>query len=155
MKIYLIFITLFVISNNYEKLPSITIQNEGEVSEILLTLNNQFSEALENGDADQCLSMMTPDYINYLTYADTQDRQAVDIMFHQIAQNNQLKNVKFTRIEIFIHDDMAYEFGYFTQDILPRNEDKAWTSRARYVTVFKKINDKWYFHRWMPQPEIN
>lgn len=155
MKICIIITIVFLFSCHHEKQPSNTLQNEEEVSELLLTLNDQYAEALESSKADQCLSMMTPDYINYLTYHDTQNRQAVDVMFHQIAQNMKLENVKFTRTEIFIHDDMAYEFGYFTQDITPKNGGEIQTSRARYITVFKKINDKWLFHRWMPQPEIN
>lgn len=125
-----------------------------EVAEIIQTFNDEYANAWMNGEVEKCLSMMTPDYVNYLTYDNTQNRKKVEDMFYNMAKANSIANASFDRIEIFIHEDMAYEFGYLTQDITPKNGGETTTSRSRYITVFKKINDKWLFHRWMPQPEI-
>lgn len=129
-------------------------QSEEDVAEILESLNDEYAKALEAGDPEKCLDMMTPDYVNYLTYDNTQDRKVVEEMFYAIAKNNKLSNVKFTRTELFIHDGMAYEFGYLTQDITPNDTGETRTAKNRHISVFKKVDGKWKFHRWMPQYQV-
>lgn len=152
--IAIVFVTVCASCQQTEKTKS-TVQTDEEGAQILQTLNDEYAEAWENGETEKCLSMMTPDYVNYLTYGNTQNRKAVEEMFYAIAQNNKLSNVKFTRTELFIHEDMAYEFGYLTQDITPNDTGETRTAKNRHISVFKKVDGKWLYHRWMPQPEIN
>ena len=128
-----------------------TVQSEAEIAQVIQKLNDDYAKAWEAGEPEKCLDMMTPDYVNYLTYDNTQNRKAVEEMFYAIAENNKLSNVKFTRTELFIHDNMAYEFGYLTQDITPNDTRETRTAKNRHISVFKKINGKWMYHRWMPQ----
>ena len=124
-----------------------------KVAEELQSLNDEYAAAWMNGEVEKCLSMMTPDYVNYLSYHNTQNRQAVEDMFFNMAETNTIANARFDRKELFVHDNMAYEFGYLTQDITPNSGGETQTSRSRYITVFKKHEGEWMFHRWMPQPE--
>ena len=123
-----------------------------KVAEELQVLNDEYCTAWMNGEMEECLSMMTPDYVNYLVN-NTQNHQEVETMFHNIADNMTTTNAIFKRDELFVHDDMAYEFGYFIRDITPKSSGKTRNVRDRYITVFKKQDGNWKFHRWMPQPD--
>ncbi len=123
-----------------------------KVAEELQVLNDEYCTAWMNGEMDECLSMMTPDFVNYLVN-NTQNRQQVENMFHNIAENMTTTNAIFKRDELFVHDDMAYEFGYFIRDITPKSSGETRSVRDRYITVFKRQDGQWKFHRWMPQPD--
>ena len=146
---------LVVISCQQTDRAKLTTQSDEEIAQIIQKINDDYARAWEEGEPEKCLAMMTSDYVNYLTYDNTQNRRAVEEMFYAIAENNKLSNVKFTRTELFIHENMAYEFGYLTQDITPNDTGETRTARNRHISVFKKVDGKWLYHRWMPQPENN
>jgi ketosteroid isomerase-like protein len=124
-----------------------------KAAEELQVLNNEYCVAWMDGDMETCLSMMTTDFVNYLV-DNTQNREQVEDMFHNIPENMTTANAAFKRDELFVHDDMAYEFGYFIRDITPKRTGESRKVRDRYITVFKKQDGEWKFHRWMPQPDL-
>ena len=127
-------------------------QAYNKAAEELQALNEDYWTAWMNGDTEACLSMLTPDFVNYLV-DNTQNRQETEDLFTWFAENITTTNAISKRDELFVHDDMAYEFGYFLRDITPKRTGKTRSIRDRYITVFKKQDGQWKFHRWMPQPD--
>jgi len=150
-----LFCCIFFSNCKQAKQETIVVQTDEEVAQILQTYYDEFFDAWENGNPEKCLSMMTPDYVNYLNYGTTQNFQEVKDMFLNMSENNTIRNVKYKKIELFVHVDMAYEFGYFEQDIIPNNEGDTINAKSRTISVFKKHDGNWKLHRWMPQPKMN
>ena len=123
-----------------------------KAAEEIQILNDAYCTAWMNGEVEECLSMMTPDYVNYLVN-NTQNRLEVEDMFNSITENTITTDAIFKRDELFVHDEMAYEFGYFIRNIAPKSGGKTRSAKDRYITVFKKQDGQWKFHRWMPQPD--
>jgi ketosteroid isomerase-like protein len=128
-------------------------QSLDRVSEDLKALNHDYASALMNGETEECLSMMTPDFVNYISFQSTQRLKEVEKMIFDLTAKNTIEHVEFDRTELFVHGNMAYEFGILTQDITPKSSGKKRTSKARYISVFKRHEGVWKYHRWMPQPE--
>jgi ketosteroid isomerase-like protein len=55
--------------------------------------------------------------------------------------------------EVFVHGEMAYEFGTQELRIQPRDAELV-TTKFCYVSVFKMQADgSWKWHHWFGQPE--
>ena len=61
----------------------------------LQELNEQYCTYWMNGDMEACLSMMTPNYVNYLVN-NTQNRVETEKMFHNIPGNMTTANAVFS-----------------------------------------------------------
>jgi len=76
------------------------------------------------------------------------------MIFYQTAKDNQLGNVKFIRIEIFIHDDISNEFRFLSKKLSQAMEMKHGIC-GTICDFVEKIDDKGLFRRWMIQLKTN
>lgn len=109
--------------------------------------------AWKNGDAEACLSYMTQDdYLNMPSYDATQDFQETREMFQSFLENIKIENASFEQGEVFVHEDMAYEFGKLHQVWIDASTGDTTSVHNRCMTVWKKTeDDSWKMHRWLAQ----
>ncbi len=154
---FLIALLIFFILGDCQegKSPVESTKSDAEVAQEIALVWQDFIDLWEKGDVNGCLKFMTNDYINMPSFESTQDFQETKEMFMNLAENNTVDVIDYKQIEVFVHDNMAYEFGILKQNITPHGEE-SFNSIARFVTVFQKQEDgSWKFHRWMAQPQIN
>lgn len=146
-------ISILIISCAHHQNSESSLNEEAIKKEIALA-NEGFWDAWENGDADKCMSYMTADYKNMPAIDVTTDFQATREMFQNAVASNIVSNLDYKQIEIFVHENMAYEFGWLDQTLIIKESRDTINTHARFITVWKKLDDgMWKFHRWMAQQE--
>ena len=126
--------------------------NDAEVAEEISQVWADYIEYANNGNLDGALSMMTDDYVNMQASNSTQyGVEETKEFLVEWLENNTSEIVDYSQIELFVHDDMAYEFCFLEQKITPEGQESV-NVKSRCLSVFKKQEDgSWKFHRWMVQ----
>lgn len=124
-----------------------------EVASELAEAWDGYLVAWKNGDAEACLSYMTQDdYLNMPSYDATQDFQETREMFQSFFENIKIESASFEQGEVFVHEDMAYEFGKLHQVWIDVSTGDTTSVHNRCISVWKKTeDDSWKLHRWMAQ----
>jgi ketosteroid isomerase-like protein len=137
---------------HHEATETPVINTEKTAAE-LTSLWADYLDAWKRGDHETCLSYMTEDdYINMPSLASTTDFAATGEMFINLFENNIIERADFTPIELFVHDSMAYEFGYLDQEWINRSTGDTMQFKKRCMSVWKKtVDGSWRLHRWMAQ----
>jgi len=137
---------------HHEAAETPVINTEQTAAE-LTSLWADYLDAWVRGDHETCLSFMTEDdYINMPSASYTTDFEATGEMFINVFENNIIERADFTPIEVFVHDSMAYEFGYLDQVWISRSTGDTTQFKNRCFSVWKKTGDgSWRLHRWMAQ----
>lgn len=131
---------------------TITVDKEG-VAAAIANIWADYLVAWKNGDAETCVSYLTPEgYINMPSYAQTTDFLETSEMFISVFQNNIIDRADYEQLEVFVHEDMAYEFGLLDQQWIDRSSGDTTAFKNRFVSVWKKMeDDSWKLYRWMAQ----
>jgi len=127
--------------------------NKEEVSSELANLWAEYLVAWKAGDAEKCLSFMTAeDYVNMPSYDATQNFQETREMFINVFENNIIESADYKQIEVFVHEDMAYEFGLLYQVWIGKASGDTAQLHNRCISVWKKTDDgAWKLQRWLAQ----
>jgi len=143
---------IFLMNCQQEKKPIENTITDAEVAEKITQVWADYIELANNNDIDGCLSFMTDDYINMGAYNSTQyGVEETKEFFSSWLENNTAIIVDYEQIELFVHDDMAYEFCLLEQEITPDGQETV-IVKSRCLAVYKKQEDgNWKFHRWMAQ----
>lgn len=150
--ISLLMLAMFIAACTHQHPEETTKINKEEVASELEKTWDNFSAAWKSGDAEACLSYMTPDYINMPSYDATQDFQETREMFLSLFENIKIESAKFEQGEVFVHEDMAYEFGKLHQVWINASSGDTTSVHNRCMTVWKKTeDDSWKMHRWLAQ----
>lgn len=146
----LVMLSLAAGGDNNERLDQ--VQQEATAREAIAQTWQQYIELWEQGDALACAMFFTEDAINMPSINATQNGRAeVETFFTDILSSLTIKVLYQTTDEIFVHADIAYEFGTLEQELTPSEGDSR-IQRFRYVSVFKRqLNGGWKFHRWLAQ----
>ena len=127
-------------------------QHEEAVRKAIKQTWNQFFENWEQGDATAMADLCTEDGINWSVDSGVQrGRAEIEAFLASFVAPNKFKIVSQITEEVFVHDNMAYEFG--TNEFIIQNQNPPMKPvKTRYVTVFKQQPDgSWKFHRWLGQ----
>ena len=135
-----------------EKKQNENSKTDAEVAEEIVQVWADYIEYANNDNLDACMSMMTDDYINMASYNSTQyGIEETKEFTASWLENNTSEIVDYQQIELFVHDDMVYEFCMLEQKITPDGQETI-IAKSRCLSVFKKQEDgSWKFHRWMVQ----
>lgn len=126
--------------------------NKEEVAAELSSTWAAFLDAWESGDVETCQSYMDADYINMPSMNSTTDFVATGEMFTSLFENNIIESARVRPIELFVHDDMAYEFTYMDQQWINKTTSDTTQFTNRCFSVWKKMEDgNWKLLRWMAQ----
>ncbi len=126
-------------------------QSNEEVARELSIIWKVMSETAKNWDSKIAASLWTEDGINMPVYGINQTRQEMMVFIKDIVDNNKWEFVEFKPLELFVHDDMAYEFSLVEHNMIPNDGGKTVNTKMRCITVYKKEEGTWKIHRWMPQ----
>jgi ketosteroid isomerase-like protein len=126
--------------------------NKEEVAAELSSTWAAFTDAWEKGDVEACLSYMDEDYINMPSLEATTDFTATGEMFTAVFENNIIESAQVRPIELYVHDDMAFEFTYMDQVWINKSTEDTSQFTNRCLSVWKKMEDgNWKLLRWMAQ----
>ena len=126
-------------------------QTNAEVAEELLKIWDTMYTSTEKWDVNVAKSIWTEDGINMPVYGISQNRQEMLDFIKDIVVNNKWEFVEFKPLELFVHDDLAYEFSLVEHNITPNNGEETVNTKMRCISVYKKVNGVWKIHRFMPQ----
>jgi ketosteroid isomerase-like protein len=125
--------------------------NKEEISNEILQNWDGFISAFDGGDIDKAMSYLTDDYINMPSYNVTQDFQETKDMFQNMVDNSTVES-QYKQTEIFVHPDMAYQFGLIHMVLISKSTGDTVINNNRSISVWKKMDDgSWKLHRWMGQ----
>ena len=127
-------------------------QHEEAVRKAIKQTWSQFIEKWEQGDATAMAALYTEDAINMPSLKSTQrGRVEIEAFFASFVAPNKFKIVSQITEEVFVHDNMAYEFG--TNEVVNlSNNPPMKPVKTRYLAVFKQQSDgTWKVHRWLGQ----
>lgn len=125
--------------------------NKEEISNEILQNWNDFISAFDSEDIEKAMSYFTNDYINMPSYNMTQDYQATKNMFQNMVDNSTIES-EYKQTEIFVHPDMAYQFGLIHMVLISKSTGDTAINDNRSISVWKKMDDgSWKLHRWMAQ----
>ena len=151
--IVICFFSLVIISRcSQQKKTDLTAQDIARVRHDIEKTWKQFIDKWEQGSAVAAAAFFTEDGINVPSLDSTQrGRDEISAYFTNIFLTSNIEVVSQKVNEVFVHENMAYEFGTIEQIVKPHNAE-AVNIKHRYVSVFKKQEDgSWKFHRWMGQ----
>ena len=131
--------------------PDDTIDKD-EIARQLEDNWNEFLVAFTGGDIDKVMSYVTEDYINMPAASWTQDYQGSKELFLGMMNDNFIETNTYKQGEVFVHPDMAYEFGEIYMVLVSKTSGDTVINNPRCLTVWKKMDDgSWKLHRWMGQ----
>ena len=126
--------------------------NKEEISSQINRNWDDFILAFNNGDIDKAMSFVADDYINMPSYDLTQNYEETKAMFQGMVDNNFLQWNSYTQTEIFVHPDMAYQFGLIDMVLISKSSGDTVVNKNRSITVWKLMDDgSWKFYRWLGQ----
>ena len=126
--------------------------NKEEISGQINKTWDDFILAFNNGDIDKAMSLVSDDYINMPSYDLTQNYDETKAMFQGMIDNNFVQWNSYTQTEIFVHPDMAYQFGLIDMVLINKTSGDTVINNNRSITVWKKMDDgSWKFYRWLGQ----
>jgi ketosteroid isomerase-like protein len=126
--------------------------NKEEISSQINRNWDDFILAFNNGDIDKAMSFVADDYINMPSYDLTQNYEETKAMFQGMVDNNFLQWNSYTQTEIFVHPDMAYQFGLIDMVLISKSSGDTVINKNRSITVWKLMDDgSWKFYRWLGQ----
>ena len=126
--------------------------NKEEISSQINRNWDDFILAFNNGDIDKAMSFVADDYINMPSYDLTQNYEETKAMFQGMVDNNFLQWNSYTQTEIFVHPDMAYQFGLIDMVLISKTSGDTVVNKNRSITVWKLMDDgSWKFYRWLGQ----
>jgi uncharacterized protein (TIGR02246 family) len=127
-------------------------QHEEAVRKAINQHWSQYIEKWEQGDATAMAAMSTEDGINMPSLNETQrGRAEIEAFYASFLAPNKFKIVSQITEEVFVHDNMAYEFGTIEFIIQSQNSPME-PVKGRYISVFKQQPDgTWKVHRWLGQ----
>ena len=151
--IALLLLTVFIAGCTQQQTTEPATIDTKEVARELAEAWDGYLGAWKNGDAETCLSYMTrEDYINMPSYDATQDFQETREMFLSLFESTEIESADFEQGEVFVHEDMAYEFGKLHQVWINKSTGDTTSAHNRCISVWKKMEgDSWKLHRWMAQ----
>ena len=132
-------------------METLAIQSKEEITKEIAELYEKMKRDAVNWDDEEASSIWTDDGKNMPFYGIAQNKQEMLRFVKDISLNNQWEIVDYTPLELFVHDDMAYEFSLFEHNTTPKEGGKTVNTKMRCITVYKRINGTWKIHRWMPQ----
>ncbi len=150
---FICLISLFVFYGcSQNQKPDLTAQDIAKVRKDIEQTWKQFIVKWEQGDAVAVADFYTDDAINMPLINLTQKgKDEIATLFTDMLSTNKIDVVSQNVNEVFVHENMVYEFGTLEQIVKPRDAE-ATTQKFRYISVFKKQSDgSWKFHRWMGQ----
>lgn len=128
-----------------------TIDKEAIKKETAMVLDG-FFEAWRKGDAENVISHLSGDgFVSMPTIDVTEDFQIVKRSTYDIAEDFAVEEIKYQRIEIFTHSDMAYELGWLDDVLIEKESGDTIKGHQRALIVWKKVENEWKLHRWMLQ----
>jgi ketosteroid isomerase-like protein len=131
--------------------PAVTLNKE-EISDEILKNWNDFILAFNSGDIEKTMSYFTDDYINMPSFEVTQNYEETKDMFQGMINNFSVETNTYKQTEIFVHPDMAYQFGNINMVLISRTTGDTVINRNRSVSVWKKTEDgSWKLYRWIGQ----
>lgn len=132
----------------------LTEQEKAQVRKEIEQTWKDFIVEWEKGDGVAAASFFTADAINMPSFSVTQnDKDRIETLFTNGFKRGKIEVIGQKVNEVFVHGDMAYEFGKLEQ-IFKRSTEID-TQQMRYISVLKKLPDGWKFHRWMAQQKQN
>lgn len=154
IKILSVLLVIVVLIGCTQKMSDVdnTIDKE-EISNELVKIWDDYLVAWKSGDLETCLYYLTSeDYLNMPSIDATQDYQETKEMFQNVFENNIIESANYKQTEVFVHAEMAYEFGMLDQVWISKLSGDTMQSITRCISVWKKMEDEsWKLHRWMAQ----
>lgn len=132
-------------------METIAIQSKEEITKEIAEIYEKMKKDAVSWDEEEASSIWTDDGKNLPFYGIAQNKREMLRFFKDISLNNKWEIVDHTPLELFIHDDMVYEFSLFEHNTTPKEGGKTVNTKMRCITVYKRINGTWKIHRWMPQ----
>jgi len=127
------------------------VQSNEEVAKELLKIWEEMDSSTQNWNTDLVSSAWTDDYVNLPAYGVTQNKQESLDFVTDIAINNRWEFVEFKPLELFVENDIAFEFSLLEHNVTPNDGGETVNTKMRCCTVYKRVDGKWKIHRWMPQ----
>jgi ketosteroid isomerase-like protein len=125
------------------------VQSKEEVAREIAKIYEEMAKSMLNWDDNN--DLWTEDGINMPLYGITQNIKEMMDFLKDIALNNRWEMVDYKPLELFVHDDMAYEFSLFEHNMTPKAGGETVNTKMRCISVYKREDGKWKLHRWMPQ----
>lgn len=132
-----------------------TIQSKEEVAKEIGKIYEAMFEAAQKPNDEKAPSIWTEDGINMPIYGVTQNIHEMMMFIQDITENKRWEFVEYKPLELFVHDDMAYEFSLLEHNLHPNDGSETVNTKMRCISVYKRDNGKWKLHRWMPQYSDN
>jgi ketosteroid isomerase-like protein len=143
--------TMLLGCNQQTTAPADTLNKE-EIARQLEENWNGFIVAFNQKDIDKVMSFLTEDYINMPAANWTQDYEGSKELFLSMMNDNIIETNTYEQGEVFVHPDMAYEFGEIYMVLVSKTTGDTVINNPRTLTVWKKMDDgSWKLHRWMGQ----
>jgi len=127
------------------------VQSKEEVARELLKIWDVMSMTAESWDLKIAASLWTDDGINMPVYGINQNREEMLAFIKNIVDNNKWEFVEFKPLELFVENNMAFEFSLLEHNMIPNDGGKTVNTKMRCISVYKKEDGDWKIHRWMPQ----
>lgn len=128
-----------------------TIQSKEEIAKEIAKIYETMREITSNWDDVKASILWSEDGINMPAYGVTQNKKEMLDFCKDISLNNKWEIVDYKPLELFVHDDMAYEFSLFEHNATPNDGGETVNTKMRCASVYKRVDGKWKIHRWMPQ----
>lgn len=125
------------------------VQSKEEVAREIAQIYEEMAKSMLSWDDNN--DLWTEDGINMPFYGITQNRNEMMEFIKNIVKNNVWEMVEYKPLELFVHDDMAYEFSLFEHNTTPKDGGATVNTKMRCISVYKREDGKWKLHRWMPQ----
>ena len=76
-------------------------------------------------------------------YGVSQNKEEMLDFVKDITLNNKWEIVDYKPLELFVHEDMAYEFSLLEHNATPNDGGETVNTKMRCITVYKRINGVW------------
>ena len=122
------------------------VEPKEKVAKELLKIWNEMKVSAKNWNDAKAASLWTDDGINMPFYGVSQDRKEMLAFIKNIVANNKWEFVEFKPIELFVEDDMAFEFSLFEHNMYPNDGGETINTKMRCITIYKKedVNNSQY-----------
>lgn len=111
----------------------------------ILMQTQRFSQAYMNEDISQLSNYYTIDGKIFPNGTPIISGRPAIYKRWQTGDDNDILSHRVTPIEIVVHGDTAYDYGYYSGSNQVKGKDlQEW--KGKYVIVWKKVNDEWLIH---------
>ena len=133
----MVFLSLLILACcHHETKQTESPKSDAEVANELQQTWRDYYEVIQSGDVDKLISYHTEDYINMPSFGSTQKGiEEMKELYGEFLQYYEIEFVNHQQLEVFFHDDMAYEIAMIEHNLIPKNGQETDHSIQRCMSV--------------------